>query len=72
LDHPPHSPGLVPSDSHLFIYVKNWTESQRFNNKEELKESAKTWLSLQAAEIFDTGIQNLILQYDKCLNSDDD
>jgi hypothetical protein len=32
----------------------------------------KTWLSSQAAGLFDTGIQKLIPQYDKCLNSGDD
>jgi hypothetical protein len=29
-DHPPYSPDLAPSDFHL----KNWLESQRFNNNE--------------------------------------
>jgi hypothetical protein len=32
--------------------------SQRFNSN-ELMEGVKTWLSLQAADFFDTGIQNL-------------
>jgi transposase len=54
-DHPPYSPDLAPSDYHL----KNWLESQHVNNNEELMESIKTWLRLQAAGFFDTGIQNL-------------
>jgi hypothetical protein len=29
----------------------------------------KTWLNSQAADFFDKGIQKLIPQYDKCLNS---
>jgi hypothetical protein len=29
----------------------------------------KMWLSSQAADFFDTGMQKLILQYDECLNS---
>jgi hypothetical protein len=32
-------------------------------------EGVKTWLSSQAAVIFDTGIQTLIPPYDKCFNS---
>jgi hypothetical protein len=32
-------------------------------------ESVETWLSSMAADFFDTGIQKLIPQYDKCLNS---
>jgi hypothetical protein len=40
-----------------------------FSNNEELMEGVKTWLSSTAADFFDTGIQKLIPQYDKCLNS---
>jgi hypothetical protein len=32
----------------------------------------KTWLSSQAADFFDTGIQKLISRYDKCFNSGGD
>jgi hypothetical protein len=35
-------------------------------------EGVETWLSLQAADFFDTGIQILIPQYDKCLSSSGD
>jgi hypothetical protein len=35
-------------------------------------EGVKTWLSSQVADVFDTGIQKLIHQYDKCLNSSGD
>jgi hypothetical protein len=45
--------------------------SQRFNNNEELMECVNTWLSSQAADFFDTGIQKLIPRY-KCLNSGSD
>jgi hypothetical protein len=31
-------------------------------------ENVKTWLSLQAADFFDTGIQKRILRYEKCLS----
>jgi hypothetical protein len=41
------------------------TALQRY---EELMQGAKTWLSSQAADFFDTGIQKLIPRY-KCLNS---
>jgi histone-lysine N-methyltransferase SETMAR len=59
-DHPPYSPDLAPNDYYLFTYLKNWLGSQRFNNNEELMEGVKTWLSSQAADFFDTGIQKLI------------
>jgi hypothetical protein len=69
--HPPYSPDLAPSDSHLFNYLKNWLVSQRFNN-DELMEGVKTRLSSQAADFFDTGIQKFIPRYDKCLSSSGD
>jgi hypothetical protein len=58
--HPPYSPDLAPSVYYLFAYLKNRLGSQRFNNNEELMEGFKTWLSSQAADFCDTGIQKLI------------
>jgi hypothetical protein len=46
--------------------------SQRFNNDEELMEGLNRWLSSQVADFFDKGIQKLIPQYDKHLNSSSD
>jgi hypothetical protein len=69
-DHPLYSPDLVPSDYHLFTYLKNCVGSQRFNNN-ELMECVKTWLSSQVADFFNTGIQKLIPRY-KCPNSGGD
>jgi histone-lysine N-methyltransferase SETMAR len=40
-DHPPYIPDLAPSHYHLFTYLKNWLESQRFNNN-ELTKGVKT------------------------------
>jgi hypothetical protein len=34
-------------------------------------EGVETWPSSMAADFFDTGVQKLILRYDKCLNSGD-
>jgi transposase len=67
-DHPSYSPDLAPSDYHLFTYLKNRLGSQRFSNNEELMEGIKTWLSSQAVDFFDTGIQKLIPRYDEGLN----
>jgi hypothetical protein len=61
--HASYHPDLAPSDYHLFTYLKNWLGYQRFGSSEELMEDVKTWLSSQAADFFDTGIQNLIHQY---------
>jgi histone-lysine N-methyltransferase SETMAR len=71
-DHPPYSPDLAPSDCYLFTYLKSWLGSQCFNSNEELMEGVKTWLSSQAADFFDTGIQKLTPRWDKCLDFDGD
>jgi transposase len=71
-DHPPYSPDITPDNYHLFTYLKNRLRSQRFSNNEELMEGVKTWSSSPAEDFFDTGIQKLIPQYDKCLSSGSD
>jgi hypothetical protein len=53
-DYPPCSPGLAPSNYHLVTYRKNWLRYQNFNNNEQLIKGVKTWLSLHAADFFDT------------------
>jgi histone-lysine N-methyltransferase SETMAR len=62
-DYPPYSPDLALSNYHVFTHLKNWLGSQRFNNNEDLMEGVKTWLSSQAADFFDTGMQKLIPRY---------
>lgn len=71
-NHPPYSPDLAPSDYHLFSHMKNWLRTQRFGNNDELTTGVQSWLSSQAAEFFDDGIQKLVPRYDKCLNLNGD
>jgi transposase len=70
-DYPLHSPELPPSEYNLFTYLKNRIRSQRCNCNKELVGGVKTWLSSQAANFYDAGIQKSIPRYDKCLNSGD-
>jgi hypothetical protein len=62
----------VPSNYHLFTYLKNWLGSQHFNNSKELMEGVETWLSSQVADFFDTGIQKVTPRYDRFLSSGGD
>jgi histone-lysine N-methyltransferase SETMAR len=66
---PPYSPDLAPSDFHLFLRLKKFLSSQRFNNDEDVKRAVQKWLSSQAATFYDEGIQKLVSRYDKCLNN---
>jgi hypothetical protein len=70
-DHPRYNPDLAPSNRHLITYMNSWLGPQRFNNNDELMEDVKTWLSSQAADVLDKGLQKLIPRY-KCLNSGGD
>ena len=67
-DHPPYSPDLVPSDFHLFRYFKEFFGGKHFATDDEMKEAVQDWLSSQAADVYDLGIQKLSERYDKCLN----
>jgi hypothetical protein len=49
--------------------MKNWLQSKRFNNNEELMEGVESWLSCRAAHFLDTGIQKRVPRYDSFLNS---
>jgi transposase len=51
-DYPPYSSDIALSDYHLSAYLKNWLQTQHFNNNEELMEGIKTWLCSQAADFF--------------------
>ncbi|XP_067002117.2 zinc finger protein ush [Anabrus simplex] len=72
-DRPPYSPDLAPSDFHIFLHLKNFLSScEHFHKDEELKTNVTRWSHSQVADFYDTGIQKLILRYDKCLNSGGD
>ncbi|GFW45136.1 histone-lysine N-methyltransferase SETMAR [Trichonephila clavipes] len=68
IDHPPYSPDLAPSDFHLFRYLKEFLGGKRFDTADEVKEEVQDWLSSQAADVYDLGIQKLVEHFDKCLN----
>lgn len=68
LPHPSHSPDLAPSDFHLFPFLKRWLGGQRFGDDEELISAVNTWFQNQAAQWYNTGIENLVSRCDKCLN----
>ena len=69
-DNRPYSPGLAPSDYHLFSKMKVWLATQRFHTNEELMDGVKTWLHNLAAPFYDEGQQKLVPRNDKCLNVD--
>ncbi|GFT58728.1 mariner Mos1 transposase [Trichonephila clavipes] len=47
--HPPYSPYLAPSDFHLFLRMKNWLATQRFDGDKGLRVRVTEWLRWQAS-----------------------
>ena len=70
-DHPPYSPDLVPSNYHLFTMMKVWLATQHFHTNKELMDVVNIWLHNLTVPFFEEGLQELVSQYDKCLNVDD-
>ena len=69
MDHPLYSPDLVPSAYHLFLHLKKFLGSKRFDDDDDLKDAVQKWLTSQAAASCEEGIQKLVPRYDKCLNN---
>jgi len=60
MDHPSYSPDLVPSDYHLFLHLKKFLGSKRFDDDDDLKDTMQKWLTSQAAAFCEEGIQKLV------------
>src|SRR5258705_10551213 len=58
-----------PADHHLFLHLKKHLGGQRHDDDDEVKTSVVQWLSNQAADFYEDGIQKLVVRYDKCLNT---
>ena len=52
LDHPPYSPGLAPSDYHLFPGLKKQLKGRHFSSDAEAIAAAETWLDGQTSDFF--------------------
>ncbi|GBL99130.1 hypothetical protein AVEN_64125-1 [Araneus ventricosus] len=59
---------LEPSNFLLFLHLKRLLSDQHFDDDEEVKDVLTSWLTSQAATLYDAGIQNLISRYSKFLN----
>jgi len=67
LDHPPYSPGLAPSDYHLFPGLKNQLKGRHFSSDVEIIPATETWLDREPTEFFLSGFEKLEQQAKKCI-----
>jgi histone-lysine N-methyltransferase SETMAR len=63
-----YSPGLAPSDFHLFPALKNHLSGHKFASDDGVKTAVMRWLKSQGTEFYKAGINKLVPQLDKCLN----
>jgi hypothetical protein len=64
LDHAPYSPGLVPSDFHIFPTLKRTLEGRRFT----INEDAEAAVQIQDADFYQQAFFKLVKRWDKCIN----
>ena len=67
LNHPPYSPGLAPSDYHLFPGLKKQLKGRHFSSDAEVIAAAETWLDGKPSDFFLSVLQKLEQQAKKCI-----
>ena len=69
--HPPHSPGLAPSDWLPSVFRFKETSLWRFSTDDELKYTIEDWLKGQSELFYVTGIEKLRVSYKLCIEKGD-
>ena len=69
LQHHPYSPDLFHSDFHIFGDQKKDIRGRRFHSDEEVQEWVRLWIHQRPTSFYKTGIDRLISQWDKCINT---
>ena len=67
LQHPPYSLDLPPFDLHIFL--KKEIRGRRFHSDEEVQEWVRLWIHQRPTSLYKTGIDRLVSQWDKCINT---
>ena len=67
--HPPYSPDLSPCDYAISGPLKKALRGKRFTSDDDIKQYVRNWFKTQPRELYETAIHRLLLQWDKCLNS---
>ncbi len=65
----PYFSNLAPSNYHLFPQLKKHLGGQKFNSDDEIQAEMQTFLSSQDPQFYATGIEKLVVRYEKCLNN---
>jgi hypothetical protein len=72
MEHPTHSPDLVPSDFHLFGPFKEAVGGRRFRCDEDIKNPVHQWLHAQPKTFYYDGNKQLVGRWGKCVEKQGD
>ena len=67
-----YSPGLAPSDFHLFPVLKATLSGSHFQNIAEVEQAVQKFLASLGTKFYQSVYFKLIARYDKCLNDGGD
>ena len=70
MPHPPYSPDLAPSDFFLLPKLTEHLKGVHFNDTNEAKQAAKTWLTKWSADYYKNGIKGWKHRLEKCIDLD--
>ena len=71
LQHPPYSLDLSPCDFQVFGDLKKDIRGRRFHSDEEMREWVRLCIHQRPTSFYKTGIDCLVSQWDKCINTSD-
>lgn len=69
LPHPPYSPGLAPSDYHLFRSMAHFLRGRRFNNLNEVRGGIQEFFNSKDRDFYQRGIEQLADRWLKCVEA---
>lgn len=67
LPHPAYSPDLAPSDFFLFPNLKNELKGKRFDDENDVKQAAETFLNAQQQSFYSEGLFKVKARWQKCI-----
>jgi len=68
LKHPPYSPGLAPSDFHLFGPMKEHLQGNKFTDDDRVVEAVQSWLKATPKSFLLEDIRKLVDRWTKCVS----
>ncbi|KZC12074.1 Histone-lysine N-methyltransferase SETMAR [Dufourea novaeangliae] len=67
-----YSPDLSPPDFHFFRHLSHFLQEKLFSNESEVESTFEEFLTPCSTEFHRTGINNLVLRWQKCFDAEGD